>query len=261
LQYNEVNVVEFLTTLFKNGNSYSAINTARSALSCIMIDKNGVSIGNSNVVKRFLKGIFELRPPSARYAYIWDVSVVIEFLKNYPVEHDLPLSIITYKLVMLMALATKQRAQTLHAILIDQIQWYNKLVIIPIRQNLKQSSQRKRKFALYLKPYTDKCICVVETLRLYLQKTHELRKDYKQLFISFHKPFKPVSKDTISRWIKTVMLEAGIDTAVFKAHSTRSAAASADKRDNVPIDSILKNAGWSNVKTFEKFYDKVIMDV
>ena len=47
-----------------------------------------------------------------------------------------------------------------------------------------------------------------------------------QLFRSLHKPFKPVSRDTISRWIKSVLELAGIDNAIFKAHSTRVAAVS-----------------------------------
>ena len=46
---------------------------------------------------------------------------------------------------------------------------------------------------------------------------------------------------------------------MFMSHSTRAASASAAKRDYVPIDHILKLAGWSNVKTFHKYYDKVVM--
>ena len=49
-----------------------------------------------------------------------------------------------------------------------------------------------------------------------------LRSD-EQLFISFLKPYKSVSKCKIARWIKTVMGSAGIDTLKFKAHSTGAA--------------------------------------
>ena len=50
-----------------------------------------------------------------------------------------------------------------------------------------------------------------------------MRKDVKKLFISFHKRHKAVSKDTISRWLKCVLEEAGIDMSIFKPHSTRAA--------------------------------------
>lgn len=47
-----------------------------------------------------------------------------------------------------------------------------------------------------------------------------------------------------------------IDINRFSSHSTRSAAVSKAKYVSVPIDDILKVAGWSNIGTFGKFYDK-----
>ena len=47
-----------------------------------------------------------------------------------------------------------------------------------------------------------------------------------QLLLSFLKPHNPMVNSTISRWIKNVPREAGIDTEVFKGHSTRSASTS-----------------------------------
>lgn len=259
LQYNELKAIDFLTKLFNNGNGYSSINTARSSLSTILVNDSCVTIGASPLVKRFLKGVYELRPPVVRYEFIWDVNVVFEFLKNfYPLE-DISLNVLTYKLIMLLALTTKQRAQTLHAININDIQCYDNFVIIPINKLLKNSCQRKNKCCLHLKTYPDPSLCVVQTLKHYIHRTKFFRGNCKQLFISFQKPYLPVSKDSISRWIKTVMTEAGIDTDIFKAHSTRAASSSAAKRNNVPIDDILKSAGWSNSKTFETFYDKIIL--
>ena len=39
------------------------------------------------------------------------------------------------------------------------------------------------------------------------------------LFVSFIKPHAPVSSTTISRWIKSVLALAGVDTALFQGHS------------------------------------------
>ena len=44
-----------------------------------------------------------------------------------------------------------------------------------------------------------------------------------KLFLSYDRPHKPVSRDTISRWTKETLRRCGIDTKVFTAHSTRSA--------------------------------------
>ena len=58
------------------------------------------------------------------------------------------------------------------------------------------------------------------------------------------------------------MGKAGIDTSVYKAHSTthRAAATSAAKGKQVPIDTILSAAGWSSESTFARSYDKPIQD-
>ena len=52
------------------------------------------------------------------------------------------------------------------------------------------------------------------------------------------------------------MKNAGIDTAKFKSHSTRSAA----NRAGIPMDTILSAAGWSNTRTFDQFYNKNITE-
>ena len=68
-----------------------------------------------------------------------------------------------------------------------------------------------------------------------------------------------MTKDTIARWIRTVMLEAGLDVETFTPHSTRSAATSKAKQACVPIQNILKHAGWSNERTFDRFYNKPVV--
>ena len=257
---NEVEVVHFLTLLFNNGASYSAINTARSALSAILCNDEGLVIGKFLSVKRFLKGVFELRPPMPRYSFIWDVNIVLDYLKNLHPNEDMPLSFLSVKLVMLLALTTAQRAQTLHKINVNNIIFGNDLVVIPIVCLLKHSTPKNRKMTLNLKSYSEcPAICVVNALKEYIEKTKDLRKNENPLFISYNRPHAAVSKDTISRWLKRVMEESGIDIDLFSAHSTRAASCSKAKVDEIHIDEILKTAGWSNSKTFEKFYNKNVL--
>ncbi len=65
--------------------------------------------------------------------------------------------------------------------------------------------------------------------RVYIERAKPLRSSSK-LFVSTVKPHGPVSKDTISRWVKASLRIAGIDTSVFKPHSTKAAATSAAQR-------------------------------
>ena len=66
----------------------------------------------------------------------------------------------------------------------------------------------------------------------------------------------PASKDTMSRWLKQVMSAAGLDTSIFTPHSTRSAATSAAKVADVPLDEIMATACWRSSSVFAVFYNK-----
>ena len=81
---SESQVLMFLTELFDAGEGYSAINTARSALSSFITSEAGITIGNFPSVKRFMKGVFALRPSLPRYEFIWDVNIVLDYLKILP---------------------------------------------------------------------------------------------------------------------------------------------------------------------------------
>ena len=80
-----------------------------------------------------------------------------------------------------------------------------------------------------------------------------MRAGHDASWLSYCKPFKPVSRDTISRWVKNVLEKAGINTKIFGAHSTRAAATSAAKSANKSINTIMDAAGWSSESTFESF--------
>ena len=63
-----------------------------------------------------------------------------------------------------------------------------------------------------------------------------------------------------SRWIQTILEWAGIDVTLLKPHSTRHAASTAAFQAFIPMDDILKKAGWSSAKTFGRFYFRFVKD-
>ena len=126
---------------------------------------------------------------------------------------------------------------------------------------LKQTRPGFSNPTINLTAFRDSRWCVVTTLKEYISRTEQLRGSESQLFVSYSKPHKSVSRDTISRWMKTVLSSAGIDTKKFRPHSTRAAAVSAANNNNnnnssVPLDEILTTAGWSSESTFATFYNK-----
>ena len=102
---------------------YSGLNTARTALSAIIQLPGNISVGQHPLVCRFLRGVFQERPALPRYNTTWDVILVLAYLKTlYPLE-KITLKEHSHKLVMLIALLSIQRTQTITLMDITNIQF------------------------------------------------------------------------------------------------------------------------------------------
>ena len=241
--------------------SYSALNTARSALSSLITFKDGTRFGSHPLVTRLLKGMYYNRPSRPKYSAIWNVGRVLSYLRDMAPVKDLSLKELTLKLTMLLLLVTGQRGQTIHLLNLADMTMFDDQCIFTIPGLLKQSRPGKSNPVVALKVYKeDVRICVITTLNEYIARTKDLRGSEAFLLISFVKPHKRISRDTLSRWVSVVLDCAGIDTSRFKAHSTRPASTSAAKRNSVNIDDILSTAGWSSARTFAVFYDRPIRE-
>ena len=59
--------INFLAEIFGTGVRYSCTNTARSALSSLIVLSGSIQFGRHLLVTRFVKGVFEVRPALPRY--------------------------------------------------------------------------------------------------------------------------------------------------------------------------------------------------
>lgn len=206
-----------------------------------------------------MKGIFNLRPSLPKYCETWDVSSVLAYLRKLSPVSKLSLKLLTLKLCMLIALTLASRVQSIYLLDIKDMRKCSSSYILHYSGLLKQCRAGLSNPVAELKSYPpDRRLCVVFVLKEYLKRTVNLRQGKTCLFISYIKPHNAVTRDTISRWLRTVMKCSGIDSGKFKSHSIRSASASKAKQKFVPIEDILKMAGWSNGQTFARFYDKPI---
>ena len=188
------------------------------------------------------------------------VSKVLKYLRSSSPVKTLTLKTLTLKLVMLIALVTASRGQSLHLLNIENLTRGKSSYTFVIDRLIKQSRPGYSNPVVKLKPYPpDRRLCVCTTLQEYLSRSENIRGTETQLYISYVKPHKAVATSTISRWIRDVMTRSGIDTSIFKAHSVRTAASSKAKMNYVPTQHILTTAGWSSTCTFAKYYDKPIV--
>ena len=153
-----------------------------------------------------MKGSFNYRPSLPRYTCIWDTSVVLKYLKSLAPTDKLGLKLLTHKLVMLFALLSGQRAQSLQYMDITSMTLLEDQVIFHIGKCIKQTRPGFHIKPLIFHGYTpDRDLCVLSALKAYLQQTQDLRANCTQLFISTQKPHNAVSINTISRWIKNTL--------------------------------------------------------
>ncbi|XP_063839262.1 uncharacterized protein LOC135088343 [Ostrinia nubilalis] len=252
-------ILGFLTEQFNKGCSHASLNSHRSALSLLL----GNSIGNDECVKRLLKGAFKLRPSLPKYTYTWDPQLVLNHLSKLYPNTELTLENITKKLAALLAICTAQRVQTISLIKLSNITINDDIIRIIITDIIKTSRPGHEQPILNLPYFHENIkICPATTLKDYILLTRHIREDNSgKLLLTFKPPHRPATTQTISRWVKQVLADSGIDISIFTAHSTRHAATSAASRAGSNIETIRKAAGWSNTSsTFARFYHRNIQD-
>lgn len=254
-------VLEFLTFLYETGIGFSALNTARSALSSVVVLPDRGTVGSHYLVCKFMKGVSEIRPSRPRYCETWDVSLLLQYFHDQEDNKSLAISQLTQKLAALLLLLSGQRVQTIHLIKLSSVKFHESGCVITITDRLKHFDQKKNEHKLEFPKFDqDVKLCVVSCLENYVKRTAGRRKGVDNLLLCYKKPYGPASKSTLCRWLKNVMECAGIDVKQFASHSFRSASTSAAHKLDVPLDTILQTAGWSNAETFRKFYNRPVRE-
>lgn len=252
---------DFLVELFHQGYAYSSINTARSALSNILCSEN-TKFGENEVTVKILKAVYNLRPPLSKYIAFWDISIVLMYLKEFPPVEKCTFKELSLKFLTLFMLVSSQRVQTAFVLKRNRIMFDDDCIVFGLDEPLKMSKAGKALEVIKCKNFPkDKDLCIVHTAKEYLKRSDLFRKTKNQrLFISYVRPFKPVTKNTLARWLKFILWKAGINIVTFQAHSFRGASASMLAALNVSVADILNKGKWSTDCTFRKHYLKPIVE-
>ena len=250
-------MLQFLWVLFSRGLSYSAINTARSALSAVVSIDN-TPIGQHRLVTRFLKSVFEQRPALPKNVVVWDASQVLNYLRSLSPVARISTKLLTLKLTMLILLLSGQRQQTVQYFDVRNMTLTYSKVSFRIGEKVKQTKVGRHVQEITFRAYApDRRLCIVTVLKAYLQRTLLVRGKETRLLLTYGRPIHAASRATIRRWVTEVLVAAGIDTRIFTPHSTRAASTS-KAAAHVPLSTILAAAGWRTECTFRAYYDKPI---
>ena len=145
-------IFDFLAFLFRSGYEYRTICTYCSAIWALHNNIEGRQVGEHLQVNSLITGVFNDRPPQPKYNFIWDVQLILDYLKKQlPNNSDLSDKLLTFGVAMLLALASASRVRGLQ--------------ILDTRFMVKTSLKCVLKF------HKDKDLCVVSAKYEHLKRT------------------------------------------------------------------------------------------
>jgi len=103
-------------------------------------------------------------------------------------------------------------------------------------------------------------LCPVRTLITYFNKVSGIRGDSDSFFVSYVAPHKSVTSKTLSRWVKSILSSAGVDTQLWDPHAVRSAASAHQSAvRNLDLGQICRLADWSlSSGVYQKFFNRYV---
>ena len=202
-------ILEFLAFLFESGYEYRTVCTHRSAISALHNNIEGRPVEEHPQVSSLITGVFNKRLSQPKYNFIWDVQLVLDYLKKeLSNKNDLLDKLLTFKVAMLLALTSASRVRGLH--ILD-----TRFMVKTPQKYVFQFHKLHKSWRKGQKPTTlefvafpqYKDLCAVSVLDEYLNRTEEWRRvnNETQLLLSYIQSHKQVVPSTISRWLKSVL--------------------------------------------------------
>ena len=155
--------------------------------------------------------------------YIQVRNLILNFYDKAPSNNELSFKQITLKAAMLLMILGARRKQSVMSIdIINYQSNENKAILLPNKLLKDSRSGSLIEPLIYHRFNGNTKLCVVSCLDEYTkQRNTRVPADTGSLRITFGKPYRKPSNDTFARWIKTELVNAGIDISVLKAHSCR----------------------------------------
>ena len=150
-----------MTEEFKRGLSYnSPLVSARSALGHCL----SCGIIHHRTVSTFLKGVYNLRPPTPKYFAIWNVNTLLSHIQHKDIS---TINNITIKLATLFMILAGTRVNTLVHLKVTNMHITDIEVTFPFDKVLKRSRPNYKQKLLRFRVFTSKDFCPVTTLIIY----------------------------------------------------------------------------------------------
>lgn len=268
-------LADFLVFLFEVKElSPSTIKGYKSAISRTISISGGPDFSNNEHLSLLARNFDLERPRQKRLVPQWDLSLVLSALKLSPFEpiSEADLKFVAYKCCFLIALASGRRRSEIHALSVSEsclrFSRDESSVTLLTDPSFLGKNQIPDKGAVPIvipalpSDSPDLLLCPVRTLKVYLNRTKELRSaSNSRLFLPVKKGVSDLSAKSISRWICNTIFMAykssGDETLPrhsVKAHEVRAISSSWALFNSASISEVLMAGYWRCQNSFTEHY-------
>jgi hypothetical protein len=251
------------------------VNHAISAIGSVTEVIMGEAIIKRPEVKMFRQGVNVLVPTKPTYQTTWDITVLFRYVKGLGENKNLNLERLREKVVILLRIDLLSRSSDLEKLYWTEIKFDEEKVQVRLYRPKEWRSGSNNAYgdwSVWLVIYKykkDLNLCTVTTLREWMERTKELECALDRkirngitrgVIISLDKregKHYSIKASSIAKICADAMKKAGI-SKTFRSQSIRGAAASAALDQGAPIETILQQGRWSDVKMFRKYYYRKI---
>ncbi|CAH2215499.1 jg27372, partial [Pararge aegeria aegeria] len=252
-------LARFLADLFLIDKlSYNTILLHKSVIATLCNANSSGILGSHTLVKHVLKSI-ALKQPVASRPSTWNIDDLLSYLTNRKIDSNNTF-ITSRHTAALLLLCSGRRIHdlTLFRVDSDHLIISNDYVILwPVFGSKTDSATYRQSGWKLLKNSENVNLDPV----YWIHRTIDILKDRRKsatcnnLFMNIRGQAKPASRAVIAGWIRSLLLEANI---IATPGSFRSAVASKNWSQDLPIDNILARGNWRAEGTFRKFYKRQV---
>lgn len=239
--------------------SYNTILLHKSVVATLCNVEDGGFLSSHTLVKHILKSI-ALKKPVSQKPPVWNIDNLASFMRSSNVDENNVFQTSRHTATLLL-LCSGRRIHDLTLLAVDSehLTVDNDGVTLWPVFGSKTDSCNYRQSGWRLLPNSecknlDSVFWVNRTVRLLESRRASVNSNC--LFLNIRGPAKAASRTVIAGWVKTLLTEAGI---IATPGSVRSAVASKNWADNLPLDEILSRGNWRSSNTFTRFYRREVM--
>ena len=210
---------------------------------------------NNTTLSKILHSITLANPPLPHIKgdYVWDPDMILDLFRHWPDNRNLSLIDLSRKTATLIMLCmARHQIDVVNLSLVHAQCGVREYVFILQHPSKTYKSAGLQGQTVRIKRFQEKKVCPYNAICHYIQRTSRIRKT--QFLLITTMDHNPIAPATLSRWVKSVLTEAGVDVQVFKPHTTRAAAASKYAMNSRNLDETLKLGCWKGTSTFYQHY-------